>query len=178
MLRFTGGVFAGARARGGFKCICGGGGCRQCPGVRPARRRRARAVGRCSLHRDARGGVRRPARPEACGYPAPVFELPGRGVKTAAAAVTAPSPRTGSPCPPFPLSQAKRARRAPTLAKYANTPEPPPPKRARVRAALTEAQAASDRLDALLRGALAPRRQLINRSRRPRPRRRRISTIT
>jgi hypothetical protein len=53
-------------------------------------------------------------------------------------------------------AQSKRARRALTLAKYANTPEPPPPKRARVRAALTEAQAASDRLDALLRGALAP----------------------
>jgi hypothetical protein len=53
-------------------------------------------------------------------------------------------------------SQAKRARRALTLAKYANTSEPPPPKRARVRAALTEARAASDKLDALLRGALAP----------------------
>ena len=52
-------------------------------------------------------------------------------------------------------AQTKRARRALALAKYANTP-PPAAKRARVQAALGEAQAASARLDDMLRAALAP----------------------
>ena len=82
---------------GGFKCICGGGGrwgsvpvCVLHDGAVPE------PLVDALCHRDARRGVWRRARPEVGGYPAPVFDLPGRGVKTAAAAVTAPSPRTGA----------------------------------------------------------------------------------
>ena len=103
---------------------------------------------------DARRGVRRSARPEACGYPAPVFAFLGWATRKSPPIRRYYSkPLSRCACPD--ASQAKRARRALTLAKYANTSEPPPPKRARVRAHF-EGQAGADRLDALLRGARAP----------------------